>query len=477
MGQGSVAASSWGLTHPHDTDAQGLIVSAFTDLEAGMALLLALPLRAGGAWLGDLCKIAPVTNAVKPPKGEGSRRPSVALAFTSTGLRAMGLDDDCLATFSAPFVEGMRQIDRQRRLGDEAGASTVVAGGPLWSGNAFDPDALVGAAVAKPTAITVHAALLLYQHDRKSLCELKDDVEESLRRFNVKVVRRIEMKLRDDKGEPREHFGFVDGISQPIPYGAAIITGGTQKPDPFHTVAAGDILMGHQDADAEVPPGPIVSDTTPGAHILPRGHAPHGSKDLGLDGSYLVIRELRQDVGAFWQTMRQAADALDDPKCDDKWVAARVVGRTLDTDPAGLGCPMGSHIRRANPRDGLAPTSGDGGVFLHASNNHRILRRGRKFGPSYREGEQPTERGLLFIALNTDIARQFESIQQTWVLNHNFATLHDETDPLIGGAGKFTVPRSPLRARVDVNTFVRLAGGDYFFLPSLPAICFLKQLP
>jgi deferrochelatase/peroxidase EfeB len=201
--------------------------------------------------------------------------------------------------------------------------------------------------------------------------------------------------------------------------------------------------------------------------------------------------------------MKQAADGLADPKYDAKWVAAHVIGRTLDGDPLrpggvihpdgeipanafdylkadadGLGCPLGSHIRRANPRDGLAPNLGESGVFLHTSNNHRILRRGRKFGPSYEKGEPPTtERGLLFMALNTDIARQFEFIQQTWMLNNNFATLYDEIDPLIGAAGKFTVPRSPLRARVDVKTFVQLAGGEYFFLPSLPTLRFLEQLP
>ncbi|HEY2750839.1 hypothetical protein, partial [Phenylobacterium sp.] len=141
----------------------------------------------------------------------------------------------------------------------------------------------------------------------------------------------------------------------------------------------------------------------------------------------------------------------------------------------GLGCPLGSHMRRANPRDGLAPTKGDMQGFLEASNSHRFLRRGRKYGPPF--SENPTaDRGLLFMAINTDIARQFEFVQQTWMLNESFATLFDETDPLMGPKGFFTLPGKPLRTRVEVETYVRLVGGDYFFLPSLPALAYLGGL-
>ena len=78
----------------------------------------------------------------------------------------------------------------------------------------------------------------------------------------------------------------------------------------------------------------------------------------------------------------------------------------------------------------------------------------------------------LFIRL----ADQFEFIQRTWMLNPGFAALHDETDPLMGPKGGFTIPAEPVRMRVNVDTFVRLAGGEYFFLPSLPALNYLAQL-
>jgi deferrochelatase/peroxidase EfeB len=187
------------------------------------------------------------------------------------------------------------------------------------------------------------------------------------------------------------------------------------------------------------------------------------------------------------------------------WIAERVVGRNLDghllcpagrtlplnqygqpdsnflfwqSDRLGLGCPPGSHIRRGNPRDGLAPTDNTRLELLKAANNHRILRRGRKYGraiadPCVDDGE---DRGLLFMCLNTDIARQFEFVQQTWLLNGTFATLYEEVDPLIGAPGPMTIREDPLRRIVHVETYVRLVGGDYFFLPSLSALRYLALL-
>ena len=137
--------------------------------------------------------------------------------------------------------------------------------------------------------------------------------------------------------------------------------------------------------------------------------------------------------------------------------------------------PAGSHVRRAFPRDALAPNEGARESLLEAANNHRILRRGRKYGPKIADyrGADGKERGLLFICLNTDIARQFEFVQQTWLLNSNFATLFDETDPLLGPRGRMTIREEPLRRTVNVETFIQFAGGEYFFLPSLPALTYL----
>ena len=222
----------------------------------------------------------------------------------------------------------------------------------------------------------------------------------------------------------------------------------------------------------------------------------------------MVVRELRQYVARFWQSLEGnvARIRAHDPSATHvtaAWLAERIVGRNIDghllcpsgllaadeykqpqnafgfaeVDPHGHGCPFGSHVRRANPRDGLARNLASAPALLDAVNNHRILRRGRKYGATAtdRRTDDGAERGLLFICLNADIARQFEFIQQTWLLNKNFATLYDETDPLMGPKGRFTIPEQPLRRIVDVQTFIQLAGGEYFFLPSLPALRYLSS--
>ena len=91
-------------------------------------------------------------------------------------------------------------------------------------------------------------------------------------------------------------------------------------------------------------------------------------------------------------------------------------------DPEALRCPFGAHIRRANPRDSLMPGSMD---QVSISNRHRIYRVGRLYEP-----EQGRDPGLLFMCLNGDIERQFEFIQQTWLVSPAFHGLVGEQDPL-----------------------------------------------
>ena len=94
------------------------------------------------------------------------------------------------------------------------------------------------------------------------------------------------------------------------------------------------------------------------------------------------------------------------------------------------------------------------------------------------------ERGLHFIALNANIGRQFEFLQNAWLANTTFADLRGETDPLIGtreptpgcpASGAFTRPRHGAPAdRVNgLPQFVTVKGGEYFFLPGLRALRYL----
>jgi len=508
---------------------QGLVVSGFSTLPTGRALFLEFLWTGigGGGWLNVLQTVAKVTDADDPDPR------ATALAFTWVGLQKMGLSQVALDSFAAPFREGMMQEDRLRRLGDRRGGQwqdTVIADGPQWSANTPQRDKIDGVAdsqVANMTAtghveeqittpFTVHALLLLYDENETKATEWANSVAAVLAQHDVKVVHTLPLDLRPDPktGIAREHFGFADGISQPIPFDpdALVLSNGAPANvrDTWNGVPLGEILFGHVNGHHEVAPGPVapVLKNSAAAGLPPHPLA-QGFLDLGLNGSYMVVRELKQDVAAFWRSMNAAADRIraQDPKnsahVTASWLAERVIGRDRDgnllcpagvlppvagqpdndfgfrdRDPNGMGCPMGSHVRRGNPRDGLAVKPADKQTLLDAANNHRILRRGRKFGPTIADPgtDDGANRGLLFICLNTDISRQFEFVQQTWMLNSNFAILYDETDPLIGPKGTMTIRDKPLRRIIEVETFIRMAGGDYFFMPSMPALRYLAAL-
>ena len=529
MSDAPSSSTSWRLASPHDASTQGLVISGFSDLPTGRALFLEFTWKdslahGGGAWLKALTATAPITDA------SGKTTQSAAIGLTWLGLKKMGLDANALETFDRPFKEGMFQEDRLRRLGDRRGDDwlrTVIQGGPKWSGNTPLDQASIDSGArafrdADPetpehritTPITVHALVMLYDKDEATADERCKTVANAIAPYGVSVVHHLPLQLRPDaNGIAREHFGFADGISQPIPYEAGVVTlsNGQSAPEDFwNGVPLGDFLMGHLNSHNEIAAGPAVVATPQGelaglaAH--PQGE---GFLDLGLDGSYMVVRELKQDVAQFWQSMDGGAAQLNASRQDGStpfnadWIADRVIGRDrdgnllcpggvlppaggapdnnftfFDRDRRGLGCPMGSHVRRGNPRDGLAPTAGDKQTLLDAANSHRILRRGRKFGDDIADPrvDDHADRGLLFVCLNTDVTRQFEFVQQTWILNPNFAFLFDETDPLIGPSCTFTIPDDPLRRIIPVDTFVEMAGGEYFFLPSLPALRYFEAL-
>jgi deferrochelatase/peroxidase EfeB len=195
-----------------------------------------------------------------------------------------------------------------------------------------------------------------------------------------------------------------------------------------------------------------------------------------------------------------AVDLIDNEgqPATDKWLAQKAVGRTLDgdmltheahligndmtffaDDKAGFGCPITSHVRRANPRDGLAPTAKDTQDMINATNRHRIMRRGRIYGKPIANPYDMTDtedRGLLFICMNSDIQRQFEFVQHTWLLNPTFGNGYGESDPILGPRCPFTIPSEPVRQQPMIDTFITPVGGGYFFLPSLRALRYLGAI-
>lgn len=532
-------APSWKLRDDVAACTQGYVVTGFGDLPNARALFLKFGWAdnvTGADFLRRLFDVAPITSAVPPPKG-GPKQQShaAALCFTASGLRRLGLPKQALASFSRPFREGMLQEDRLRRLGDRRKGDWlegVVEGGPVWSGNApprepppastgaFDVPHHAGEEEHVRTALTVHALLLLYAADAASVQEWAEHVQPVLDGSSVELVRSIDLVLNIESGNfSREHFGFADALSQPLPFDATtpdrkavLVDGSPAEADPVQGVPLGDFLIGYNDSHHGISPGPVVikrkSDEQP---VLQSSDHAEGFLDLGRNGSYVVVRELKQDVPGFWNSMELNARAM--RECDPKgaahitgeWLASRVIGRDRDghmlcpggrvaascsdgspdssmrfyaTDPRGEGCPPGSHVRRAFPRDALTVHPGEEDTLLQAANSHRILRRGRKFGSQIADAtvDDGIDRGLLFMCVNTDIERQFEFVQQTWLLNNSFATLFKEVDPLLGPAGRMTLRDGGLRRMATVDTFVRFSGGDYFFLPSLPALQYLASL-
>ena len=156
------------------------------------------------------------------------------------------------------------------------------------------------------------------------------------------------------------------------------------------------------------------------------------------------------------------------------------------TDAEGLRCPIGAHVRRSNPRDSLDPDPGTQ-KSIDVGNRHRLLRRGREYGPVTTPEEIASgvddgiERGLHFACLNANIARQFEFIQRTWVNNPKFSGLYEDADPLVaaqaGRRGRLHHPRPAGPYPTDGPAPVRhRAGRRLFFLPGLKAIRYLAGL-
>ena len=140
-------------------------------------------------------------------------------------------------------------------------------------------------------------------------------------------------------------------------------------------------------------------------------------------------------------------------------------------DPRGLQCPLGAHVRRANPRDSLQP--GDE-QEIGIVNRHRLMRRGRNYG------RDADEKGLFFIAICEDLERQFEFVQRSWLQAEGFHDLNGESDPLIGqcpaGNGTFSIPThaGTITAR-GLSAFTTMRAGGYFFLPSRSALRYLAN--
>ena len=270
----------------------------------------------------------------------------------------------------------------------------------------------------------------------------------------------------------REHFGFGDGFSQPAIAGASTGPrrgeGTLGRFGRWRDLALGEFILGHPDEGGEPAPAP----TGP----------------LAVDATFMVIRKLEQDVAAFRRYTATQADALGR---DPEWLAAKLIGRWPNgsavakhperpgpaaaedrehvndfryaDDPNGHACPLGAHVRRANPRDAL-------GWDGRLTQRHRLLRRGISYGPPLAAGydhDDGRERGLMFVCFQSSLERQFEFVQRQWLGDGNVFGLGGDRDPLLAGDGngQIVIQGRPPRFLSGLPPLVRMRGGDYFLYP------------
>jgi Dyp-type peroxidase family len=454
-------------------DIQGIIARGYNGLRhARFTMFGAGDPAAGPALLSWL--LPRITTA-----GKFSSDTAVHVAFTAAGLRRLGLPEQAADGFSLEFLGGMTAPNRSRFLGD-AGPS--------------DPGSWAWGAPGEPV---VDGLILLYARSADLLNERHAELTHRLAEVGAGGVTVLDTLERLD----REPFGFRDGISQPVVEGLPKAVRGQRA------VAAGEFVLGYPNGYGQLTDRPLLPRSDDPGRMLPPDPGGSGAADLGRNGTYLVLRQLEQDVEGFWRYAGEATQRPDgsaDPAARAA-LAAKLVGRWpsgaplvkapdrddpslgtdndfgyYHTDPLGMACPLGAHIRRTNPRDSLDPQPGTS-ASLDVNALHRLIRRGRAYGPGAGDGAGPAT-GIYFICLAASLSRQFEFVQHTWLNNPTFNGLYDDADPLTGsrhgGGGTFTAPARPVRRRHHgLPQFVRTRGGAYFFLPGLSALRYLAQLP
>lgn len=426
---------------------------------------------------------------------------ALLIAFSYEGLRAMGVPKPIADGFSTEFLQGMTETSRSRRLGDTGPSAPGIWS---WGGPGQLP----------------HAIVMMFA--RQNLAVFEQSIRDARWSAAFDIMRTLDTVDMHDY----EPFGFRDSISNP-----EFDWERTDPPEiPATTVdyktrvALGELLLGYKNEYNKYTDRPLLEPADDPANDLAAAEDHPEKKDLGLNGTYLVLRQIEQDVHGFWRYLNNAAggDATERYR-----LGAAMVGRTIagvplvqpnaeplandftyDSDPSGLRCPLGAHVRRANPRNadfaghptGLIarglnqlglPRPKMRSDLVTSTRFHRLLRRGREYGETLSPeeavahdlaaGRRP---GLHFACLCANISRQFEFVQSAWLMSTKFDGLTEESDPLLGNragvgdcpvTGNFSIPREGQLARrvTGIPQFVTVRGGAYFFLPSLRALRYI----
>jgi len=296
-------------------DIQGLLRFGFKHHTEALILLLRVKdAAAARSWLGQVQVTSAVTLDPVPPT-------ALQVALTRAGMAALGVAGGAVGGFSEEFLEGMAgDGNRIRRLGD-VGASAPE----LWNWGSGDREP--------------HVAVLLYampghladlQHTTELGCVLGFDVMYRL--------------TTTDMGG-REPFGFADGLSQPeIDWDRVLAAQDSEQLTYRNLSCLGEFVLGYPNEYGLYTPRPLLPTSLDPQQVLPRAEEDASSADLGRNGSYLVIRQLRQDVRGFWQALNARAGGVD---VEREALAAHLVGRTRDGAPIVIDRPPPAPSRSA----------------------------------------------------------------------------------------------------------------------------------
>jgi Dyp-type peroxidase family len=396
----------------------------------------------------------------------GKPQSTVNIAFTHRGLVALDLPAATLISFPVEFQQGMK--NRAAILGD-TGINAPERWDEVWRDDRVH--AWLGVNAVSTEALDARCTEMMSQAQECG---------------GVVVLETQDAAALVVNGKPttREHFGFTDGFGNPDYLGVDRSSqpgqGKLTSDGKWLPLATGELLLGYADEAGELPVAPVP-------HIL------------ASNGTFMVYRKLHQNVSAFRAYLDENSARYGGGK--DK-LAAKFIGRwrdgtplelspdkpdfamtqdpnrstnfTYGGDPEGLRCPVGAHVRRVHPRDAF-------GFEGRLINRRRITRRGLPYGAEVPEGAAASdadERGVIFMALNANISRQFEFIQQQWIEYGNDTHVGNDKDILMGnheGRGRFVVQgdtsaANPPYVCSGLPNFVEVRGGDYFFLPSITAL-------
>jgi len=402
--------------------------------------------KTGRALMGRISQA--VTSAANPTSPLADTWVSVAITYQ--GLKALGVPQSSLESFSWEFRQGMAA--RASELGDTGESAPAKWEQPLGTSD-------------------LHVVLVAVAPDEQRLEGALERAREAYRKMaGIEAIWRQNCYALPTETEP---FGFRDGISHPAIEGSGIAGTNPQE----RPLRAGEFVLGYTDELGG------VQKTEP--------------EILGRNGTYVVFRKLHQRVAAFRQYLKTNSSNVD----EEELLAAKMMGRWRSgaplalcpfhdnaelgadprrnndflfeaDDPAGFKTPGGSHIRRCNPRDA---------AIAGVARIHRMIRRGTAYGPPLPEGimvDDGADRGLMFAFVGAHIGRQFEFVQSQWINDGVFFGAGTDKDPIVGSNEvSFTLPRKPVRKRLQgIPNFVVTRGGEYCFMPGLRALRWLAEL-